>query len=202
MYGGRADWRAIARLKDALDVPVLGNGDIWTGRRRAAAWSRATGCDGVVVGRGCLGRPWLFRDLAAAFAGDPTPTPPNLGEVARVMRRHVELLVEAFDGDEVQACRDFRKHVSWYPKGFAVGGETRAALGMVASLAELDVLLERLDLDEPYPTGLPRCRADGPRPCAGWRCPTAGSTTRTEDVARGRRARRLGWLIRAGTLER
>ena len=127
---GTADWAAIARLKDAADVPVLGNGDLWTGKD-ALRMVAATGADGVVVGRGCLGRPWLFGELAAAFAGEPAPTPPDLAEVARIMRRHVELLVEAFDGDEVKACRDFRKHVAWYLKGFPVGGETRAALGMV-----------------------------------------------------------------------
>lgn len=173
MYGGTADWRAIARLKDAVDIPVLGNGDIWTARD-ALRLVHETGCDGVVVGRGCLGRPWLFRDLAAAFAGAPTPPPPDLGEVARVMRRHAELLVEAFEGDEDRACRDFRKHVSWYTKGFRVGGETRAALGMVASLAELDDLLGRLDPTEPYPTevsALPRGRSTGLRRVAlpdGW----------------------------------
>jgi nifR3 family TIM-barrel protein len=173
MYGGAADWGAIARLKDALDVPVLGNGDIWTAGD-ALRLVEVTGCDGVVVGRGCLGRPWLFRDLAAAFAGEPVPTAPTLGEVAHVMRRHAELLVDTFDGDEDRACRDFRKHVSWYTKGFRVGGETRAALGMVSSLGELDALLGRLDPAEPYPTeisALPRGRSTGTRRVAlpdGW----------------------------------
>ena len=81
LYSGQADWAAIARLKDALTVPVLGNGDLWTGKD-ALRMVEATGADGVVVGRGCLGRPWLFGELAAAFAGEPAPTPPTLAEVA------------------------------------------------------------------------------------------------------------------------
>ena len=173
LYSGQADWPAIARLKEALTVPVLGNGDLWTGKD-ALRMVEATGADGVVVGRGCLGRPWLFAELAAAFAGEPAPTPPTLAQVAGIMRRHVELLVDAFDGDEVKACRDFRKHVAWYLKGFPVGGETRAALGMVSSQAELDVLLQRLDVDEPFPSGvaaLPRGRTSAQRRVAlpdGW----------------------------------
>ncbi len=173
MYGGIADRAAMARLKDSLDIPVLGNGDIWTARD-ALELMNQTGCDGVVVGRGCLGRPWLFRDLAEVFAGRPVPKQPSLGEVAAVMRRHAELLIDAFDGDEDRACRDFRKHVSWYTKGFRVGGETRAALGMVADLAELDLLLARLDPAETYPVevaALPRGRSTGSRRVAlpdGW----------------------------------
>ncbi|HTY71096.1 MAG TPA: tRNA dihydrouridine synthase DusB, partial [Actinomycetes bacterium] len=123
MYTGTADWAAIAELKAALDVPVLGNGDIWTAGDALRLMAR-TGADGVVVGRGCLGRPWLFRDLAAAFAGEPVPPAPGLAEVTRVLRRHVDLLVETYDGDEDKACRDIRKHVAWYLKGFRVGGPT------------------------------------------------------------------------------
>jgi nifR3 family TIM-barrel protein len=173
MYGGIADRAAMARLKESLDIPVLGNGDIWTAQDALDLMSE-TGCDGVVVGRGCLGRPWLFRDLAEVFAGRPVPPSPSLGEVATVMRRHAELLVDTFDGDEDRACRDFRKHVSWYTKGFRVGGETRAALGMVGDLAELDLLLARLDPAESYPTevaALPRGRSTGTRRVAlpdGW----------------------------------
>jgi Dihydrouridine synthase (Dus) len=126
------------------------------------------------VGRGCLGRPWLFRDLAAAFAGRPAPEPPGLEEVAGVLRRHVDLLVETYDGDEVKACRDIRKHVSWYLKGFRVGGVTRRALGMVSSRAELDDLLGELDTRQPFPAevaALPRGRTSGQQRVAlpdGW----------------------------------
>ncbi|MQA25722.1 MAG: tRNA dihydrouridine synthase DusB [Micromonosporaceae bacterium] len=168
-YSGRADWEAIARLKAALTVPVLGNGDIWEASD-ALDLMRQTGCDGVVVGRGCLGRPWLFADLATNFADVATSggrggrALPTLGEVARTMRRHAELLVEQF-GDERDGCVDFRKHVAWYLKGFPVGSELRRALAMIDSLAELDDLLGKLDVDEPYPAhvlGQPRGRVNAP----------------------------------------
>ncbi|HOY82529.1 MAG TPA: tRNA-dihydrouridine synthase, partial [Rhodoglobus sp.] len=109
-----------------------------------------TGCDGVVVGRGCLGRPWLFGDLAAAFRGETRKAEPTLGEVAAAFKRHAELLVEFFD-EEDRACRDIRKHVAWYFKGYSVGGELRAALATVKDLAQLDELLAQLDHSQPYP---------------------------------------------------
>jgi nifR3 family TIM-barrel protein len=149
-YSGTADWSAIAKLKEVVtSVPVLGNGDIWSADD-ALRMVAETGCDGVVVGRGCLGRPWLFGDLAAAFNGEVAKAEPTLGEVARAFKRHAELLVEFFD-DENRACRDIRKHVAWYFKGYAVGGELRAALATSGSLAEIDDLLAQLDGDQPYP---------------------------------------------------
>jgi nifR3 family TIM-barrel protein len=149
-YSGHADWSAIAKLKETItDVPVLGNGDIWSAED-ALRMVAETGCDGVVVGRGCLGKPWLFGDLAAAFQGGVLKAEPTLGEVAAAYRRHAELLVEFFE-DEGRATRDIRKHVAWYFKGYAVGGETRAALAMSSSLQEIDDLLARLDPDQPYP---------------------------------------------------
>ncbi len=161
-YSGTADWSAIAELKQTVtSVPVLGNGDIWSAED-ALQMVDETGCDGVVVGRGCLGKPWLFGDLAAAFAGEERHAEPTLGEVARAFRRHAELLVEFFD-DEVRACRDIRKHVAWYFKGYPVGGETRAALAMASSLQEIDDLLGTLDADTPYPGET----AEGPRGRAG-----------------------------------
>src|SRR5689334_5601828 len=131
-YSGSADWDAIAELKESVDIPVLGNGDIWEAAD-ALRMVEETGVDGVVVGRGCLGRPWLFRDLAAAFAGEEVRTLPTLGEVAAMMRRHAELLSEHM-GEE-RGCKEFRKHVSWYLKGFRAGGELRRSLGLVDSLA-------------------------------------------------------------------
>jgi nifR3 family TIM-barrel protein len=166
-YSGTADWDAVATLKQALDVPVLGNGDIWEADD-ALRMVAHTGVDGVVVGRGCLGRPWLFADLQAAFTGRPERRLPTLGEVAATMRRHAELLVEAFGPGpraERDGCTDFRKHVAWYLKGFPVGGELRRALAMVDSLAELDDLLARLDAAEPFPVatlGQPRGRTNSP----------------------------------------
>src|SRR5262245_26504621 len=162
-YSGRADWEAIGTLKHALDVPVLGNGDIWEADD-ALRMMDETGCDGVVVGRGCLGRPWLFADLAGAFAGLPSKRLPDLGEVARVMRRHAVLLTECFE-TERDGCVDFRKHVAWYLKGFPVGSTLRTAMAMVSSLSELDDLLGKLDPAEPFPVetlGQPRGRTNSP----------------------------------------
>jgi nifR3 family TIM-barrel protein len=165
LYHGRADWRPIAELAAALDVPVLGNGDLWEARD-ALRMMTTTGCAGVVVGRGCLGRPWLFGDLAAAFAGRPDQVArPGLVEVAAVMHRHATLLAEAM-ADEGRGCRDFRKHVAWYLKGFRVGSSLRQRLAMVSSLAELDALLAELELDQDFPDvvlGAPRGRTTGVR---------------------------------------
>jgi nifR3 family TIM-barrel protein len=172
LYSGRADWSAIARLKEAVDVPVLGNGDIWAAPD-ALRMVAETGCDGVVVGRGCLGKPWLFRDLADAFAGRPVQPPPAIGEVADVMRAHARLLVDA-KRDEGYAVRDFRKHTGWYLTGYPVGGEMRRKLALAGSLAELDDLLAQLDPSARLAPGaehLPRGHLQGPRPVAlpeGW----------------------------------
>jgi nifR3 family TIM-barrel protein len=170
-YSGSADWTAIGRLKAALSVPVLGNGDIWEAAD-ALRMMRETGCDGVVVGRGCLGRPWLFGDLVTLFEGGTDTAAPSLAEVAATMRRHAVLL-SAWVGED-KALRDFRKHVSWYLKGFVVGARARSSLGRVSTLAELDTLLASLDLDQPWPeaaTGTPRGRTSGTRRVAlpdGW----------------------------------
>lgn len=176
-YSGTADWSAIARLKEAItDVPVLGNGDIWSGAD-AIRMVEETGCDGVVVGRGCLGRPWLFGDLVAAFkvrsgelAADEAAVlqaRPTLGVVAATVRRHTELLADFFSTDdqngEEWACRDIRKHMSWYFKGYPVGSDLRSALARVESLQQLDDLLGQLDWSQPYPGE----DAEGPRGRAG-----------------------------------
>ena len=161
-YSGQADWSAIATLKEAVtDIPVLGNGDIWSAAD-ALRMVDETGCDGVVVGRGCLGRPWLFGDLAAAFRGEGLRYMPTLGEVAVGFRRHAELLVEFF-GSEDQGCRDIRKHVAWYFKGYPIGSDVRSGLSMASSLQEIDDLLGQLDHDAPYPGA----DAEGPRGRAG-----------------------------------
>ena len=180
-YGGTADWEPIADLVQLLDIPVLGNGDIWEAED-ALRMVRETGCAGVVVGRGCLGRPWLFADLAAAFAGRPDRARPNLGAVARTMRRHAELLAE-WEGER-WGVTDFRKHIAWYLKGFAVGSEVRSALANSSSLAELDDLLARLDPDPAVPRrgrARPAARthvggAPGyPARTAGWKVATPAS---------------------------
>ena len=162
-YSGTADWEAIADLVASVDIPVLGNGDIWEASD-AMRMVEQTGCAGVVVGRGCLGRPWLFRDLAASFAGEYVQELPTLGEVSAMMRRHAELL-GGYLGEE-RGCVEFRKHVSWYLKGFSAGGRLRDKLGKVSSFAALDELLADLDPNEPYPVGelgRPRGRQGSPR---------------------------------------
>ena len=155
-YSGKADWDAIGTLKQLVtSIPVLGNGDIFAASD-ALDMMAATGCDGVVVGRGCQGRPWLFAELAAAFEGREAPTPPDLRAVTAILRRHAELLCAEMGPD--RGMRDLRKHIAWYLKGFAVGSEPRRLLGMVSSLDELDALLAGLDLNQPFPTA-----GDGPR---------------------------------------
>ncbi|HET9609101.1 MAG TPA: tRNA dihydrouridine synthase DusB [Acidimicrobiales bacterium] len=146
-YSGRADWRAVAALRDAVtSVPVLGNGDVWQASD-ARRMMDETGCDGVVVGRGCLGRPWLFADLARTFAGGPVPPAPPLGDVVEVLRRHAHLLAEWLT--EPVAVRDVRKHVGWYLHGYPVGPEVRRRLTGASTLAELDAQLDRLAAAHP-----------------------------------------------------
>ena len=192
-YSGNADWGSIAKLRESLpDVQVLGNGDIWSAGD-AIRMMRETGVDGVVVGRGCLGRPWLFGDLQAAFdeyQRDPNsnaainPIQPNLGEVADAFKRHAQLLVEFFES-EMHACRDIRKHVAWYFKGYPVGGEFRAALAQVESLDHMDQILGTLDRTAPYP-GVeaegPRGRLGGAKVCA---LPENWLNSRTLDEKQG-----------------
>jgi nifR3 family TIM-barrel protein len=172
-YSGEADWTAIARLKETVrSIPVLGNGDIWSAED-ALEMVRQTGCDGVVVGRGCLGRPWLFTDLAAAFAGTSARVQPRLGEVTATMRRHTEYLIDFYD-DEFKACRDIRKHIAWYLKGFPAGSTIRHQLALVDSLEALDRLIASMDADAPWPGDAAegqRGRAGSPRQVAlpeGW----------------------------------
>ena len=186
-YSGTADWDAIARLVEHVDIPVLGNGDIWEAAD-AVRMVEQTGADGVVVGRGCLGRPWLFRDLAAAFAGARLErlrarrSLPRLGEVATTMRRHAELLSRHM-GEE-RGCKEFRKHVSWYLKGFPAGGDLRRDLALVSTLAELDELL-----GAPRPGRRVPGRRAGHAPRAAGQPAQEGRAAR--GVARGHRRDRL-----------
>lgn len=163
LYSGRADWDRIGELKAAVSIPVLGNGDIWEASD-AMDMVRRTGCDGVVIGRGCLGRPWLFGELAAAFDGRPAPAPPTFGQVLDTMVHHGELLVERFG--ELTAMREMRKHAAWYTKGFRVGGQRRLRLGTVSSMAEFLELIGPLNREEPFPSDALRAgrgHMNGPR---------------------------------------
>ncbi|PAT05200.1 tRNA dihydrouridine synthase DusB [Corynebacterium hadale] len=136
-YSGTAHWDEIARLVEHMGgtgVPVIGNGDIFAADD-AQRMMQETGCHGVEVGRGCLGRPWLFAQLGAQLRGEEVPAEPTLGKVARILYRHAELLAD-HDGEE-HACRDIRKHTGWYLRGFPVGGEFRKELAQVTSLGQL-----------------------------------------------------------------
>ena len=174
LYEGKSDWSKIADLVEHLaptGVPVLGNGDIWSGADGVAMMEQ-TGCAGVVVGRGCLGRPWLFADLVSAFAGETNRSAPTLFEVRAIMLRHAQLLITYFENED-RAMRDLRKHMAWYLKGFRVPREVRASLGMVASLQEMQALLSNLE-EQPYPIEVgdaPRGRTSHGRPVSlpdGW----------------------------------
>jgi nifR3 family TIM-barrel protein len=152
LYDGQANWEAIAELKQHVrHIPVLGNGDIWEAED-ALRMIRGTGCDGVVVGRGCLGRPWLFGDLARVFDGLAPDDPPRLGEIIDIMLRHARMLSEWIG--EVRAMRDFRRHASWYTKGFRGSARHRERLMRIATLRDFADLLSELDREEPFP---PNC---------------------------------------------
>src|SRR5262252_7266976 len=148
LYHGHADWDAIAELKQAVHIPVFGNGDIWEAGD-ALRMMRQTGCDGVIVGRGCLGRPWLFRDLSDAFNGREPSDPPYFGEVLDIMFSHARKLCDWFG--ERLAMHSFRRHASWYTKGFRVSSETRVAMMRVETLLNLRELFQSVDRSQPFP---------------------------------------------------
>jgi nifR3 family TIM-barrel protein len=156
LYSGEADWTAIATLKQHVrSIPVLGNGDVFE------AWDalrmlRQTGCDGVVVGRGCLGRPWLFGELCAALTGQEPPPPPDLGGVVDAMREHGRLLATFFG--EKNGMQQVRKFTGWYLKGFPSTKRLLPALHMVKTLAEFEALLAELPRDVAFPEVALRAR--------------------------------------------
>lgn len=143
-YGGHSDWSRIAELVNALDIPVFGNGDIW-GADDALAMFKETGCAGVAIGRGCQGRPWIFADIRSACNGSDNRVNPSLGQVCKVILRHLELLVEFYDGDERMAVHDLRKHIAWYLKGFPVGGGTRKNFMECESIEDVQRNVDALD---------------------------------------------------------
>jgi len=161
LYDGEAHWNHIAELKAALRIPVLGNGDIWEAAD-ALRMMRTTGCDGVVVGRGCLGRPWLFRDLADVFDGRDPEDPPSFGVVADVMLEHAALLASWFG--EGLALRAFRRHATWYTKGFRGSGRLRSELMGIRTLDDLRRIADTLDRNERFPPSamrVPRGKSGG-----------------------------------------
>ena len=170
-YSGTARWDAIGELKNHVtSIPMLGNGDIWEASD-AIAMMEQTGCDGVVVGRGCLGRPWLFRELTQGLAGRDITPAPSLHGVVKVMVTHLDLLTDWLGED--RGTRDFRKHTSWYLKGFPVGGQLRKRVAMMTSREEMLEILGSLE-DEEFPpeaARLTRGHSHGPKSVAlphGW----------------------------------
>jgi nifR3 family TIM-barrel protein len=162
LYDGEARWSAIAELKQAVrSIPVLGNGDIWEAED-ALRMMRSTGCDGVIVGRGCLGRPWLFRDLVSVFDGREPENPPLLGGIRAIMLEHASLLTSWFG--ERMAMRSFRRHSTWYTKGFRGSAELRQRLMQIATLVDLREALSGIDATEPFPPSamrVPRGKGSG-----------------------------------------
>lgn len=168
-YAPSARWEAIAQLKQQVDgVPVLGNGDIWCADD-AMRMMQETGCDGVVIGRGCLGKPWLFRDLVDAFNGRPVRPAPRLGEVLGVMISHAEALMQHHRdngrNDDTKGIREFRKHCGWYLTGYPVGPDVRRQFAEVSTLDEVRALAASLDHSLALVAGgerLPRGHTNGP----------------------------------------
>jgi nifR3 family TIM-barrel protein len=148
LYHGHSDWNAIGELKQAVRIPVLGNGDIWEAED-ALRMIRQTGCDGVIVGRGCLGRPWLFRDLADVFNGREPADPPKFGEVLEIMFDHAREL-SAWFGERL-AMHSFRKHASWYTKGFTMTNAMRVGIMRIETVAELMDLFHNVDREQRFP---------------------------------------------------
>ncbi|MHC4547767.1 MAG: tRNA dihydrouridine synthase DusB [Planctomycetota bacterium] len=155
LYDGLARWEAIADLKRRVAIPVLGNGDIWEAQD-ALRLLRETGCDGVIVGRGCLGRPWLFRDLADLFDGREPRDPPPYGEVLDVMLEHARLLSDWF-GEE-RGMLMMRKFTTWYTKSFPGGAQLRQRLTRIRTLEDLRTGVADVDRSIPFPPAGMRAR--------------------------------------------
>jgi len=148
LYSGSARWEVLGEIKSRARLPVLGNGDIWEAHD-ALRMMRSTGVDGVIIGRGCLGRPWLFRELADVFDGREPQEPPTLGEVLKILREHGRLLVDFFG--ERKGVLEMRKWCAWYTKGFPNSSQARDALQRIESLADMEALVARLDPTLPFP---------------------------------------------------
>lgn len=156
-YSGHAHWDAIAQLVAETELPVFGNGDVFS-VEDAQELMEQTGARGIAVGRGCQGRPWIFYDLAAYLHGCDSQALPTLADVANTLIRHAELSIDHFNGDERRALAELRKHISWYLRGFAIGGDGRNRFARVSTLEELKGLLVELDQDQAFPDA-----AQGPR---------------------------------------
>ena len=136
MYSGEADWTEIAAVAAALEIPVVGNGDIRSGED-AARMRDETGCDGIMIARGSHGRPWLFSQCRAALDGAPVPADPAVEERFGIVLEHARNAI-AFEADEARAMLEFRKHLGWYTKGLPDGRSLRQELFQVTTLSEAE----------------------------------------------------------------
>ena len=137
-YSGKADWDIIRQVKEAVSIPVIGNGDVLSGED-AVAMQRETGCDGVMIGRGAQGNPWIFSELLEYERTGSIPARPSQQELTEMMLRHARLQMQ-YKG-EYLGIREMRKHVSWYTKGLPNSAKLRAEINAVESYEELEKLL-------------------------------------------------------------
>jgi tRNA-dihydrouridine synthase len=144
MFSGSADWDEIARVVEALDIPVIGNGDLETADD-IVRMRRHTGCAGAMIGRGAFGNPWLFRDGQALLAGERPPAPPDALERFAVALEHARLALR-LQGDTRRTVMEFRKHLGWYTRGLHGSGALRQRLFQIESIGEAEaIFLEYLE---------------------------------------------------------
>ena len=139
-YSGSADWDIIRQVKEAVSIPVIGNGDIWHAED-AVRMQQETGCDGVMAARGARGNPWLFSEIRALKETGKVPARPSRDEILQMILRHAELLTEL--KGEHTAMREMRKHIAWYTAGLAHSSRLRAAASSVCTMEELTALLKQ-----------------------------------------------------------
>lgn len=140
-YSGKADWEIIRQVKEAVSIPVIGNGDVTSGEK-AIAMREQTGCDGVMIARGAQGNPWIFSELLEYERTGRIPDRPDVEEIKQTMLRHARLQIE-YKGD-FTGIREMRKHVAWYTKGLHGAARLRDRINQVESYAELENLLTSL----------------------------------------------------------
>ncbi len=145
MYHGQADWEVIRQVKQALRVPVIGNGDI-RGGQDALRMKKETGCDGVMVGRAARGNPWIFREIQAALNGEPEPERPDAAEVCRMILLQSQMICE--QKGEYTGMREMRAHIGFYARGFRGSSRLRSAMQQLTSLDELREILARFQAEE------------------------------------------------------
>ena len=140
-YSGKANWETIRKIKEALDIPVAGNGDVFSAED-ALRMLEETGCDAVMIARGALGNPWIFAECEAAWKGQPIPKRPEPDEIIDTAKKHAMLLLE--EKEEYRAVREMRKHAAWYTKGIKGAAALRRQASEAESLEEMFTILEGL----------------------------------------------------------